>query len=126
MVEQDVVVNNETKIYYNDCRVWLNRLKSKVMHHQIMINARYTVRESGNHREMFLQEQENRSLFYNMVNFRKEVRISNCTTRGRTNYDSWKRTLAVPGAVFAQLNYLQPADQDLLNRLSFRGKTLTG
>ena len=61
-----------------------------------------------------------------MVNFRKEVRVSNCTTRGRTNYDSWKRTLAVPGANFAQLNYLERAYQDLLNRLSFRGKALTG
>ena len=90
------------------------------MHHQLMINARYTVRVNDNNRESFLEEQKNRSLFYNLVNFRKEIRVSNCITRGRTNYEQWNRGLAVPGAGFTQLNYLPPSDYNLMQQLSYR------
>ena len=59
LAEEGVAVNNETKIYYSDCRLCLNRLRSKIMHNQIMINTHYTGGSSGNSREMFLQEQDN-------------------------------------------------------------------
>ena len=126
MTEQDDVVNNETKTYYSDCRLWLNRSRSKIIHHQVMVNARYSGREYGDSRQRFLQEQENRSLFYNMVNFRKEIRVSNCVTRGRTNYETWVRGQLAPSDGFNQLNYLPKTNLDLFHRLSQKTKGLTG
>ena len=119
-------VDQVTKDYYRDCWKWLRRARSKILHHQLSLTSDFTFAEHYDKRTRWLVDSERKKLYYDIVNFSKEVKLTRYKYRKREWFEKWNGALGVPGFCLKALHSLPGKDKDALNRLSRRDRTLTG
>ena len=86
----------------------------------------YVFTDEFDKRTRWLVDSERKKLYYDIVNFSKEVKVTDTKFRKREWFEKWNQGLQVPGFCLKTMHTLPGKDEDSLNRLSKRDRTLTG
>ena len=86
----------------------------------------FTFTEGYDKKTRWLPDSERKKLYYEIVNFSKEAKITDVKFKKREWFEKWNQGLQIPGFYFKAIFSLPGRDKDAMYQLSKKVKTLTG